>query len=86
MEKYFEEWNGEKYPVRVVPFDEDYWCGSPIKVASSLLWDVMVDAYEQGDKKAVAIDDEIFCYCDPEFIAKDPTDEAIRKYVIEFIL
>ncbi len=83
MEKYFEEWDGNKYPVRVIPVDEDLGYGSPINVASYNLWEAIEDSYYKGDKRSSEIDNDIFCYCDHEFIANDPTDEEIMKYVMD---
>lgn len=86
MEKYIEKWDGKEYPVRVIPFPEELGYGSPIKVASHLLWDLIADAYERGDRKAAEIDNEIFCYVEPKFMDSDPMDKELADYVIKNIV
>ena len=86
-EKYFEEWNGKKYPVRLVPVDENCGVGSPIAVADYELWSaIKYDCDHEDSKKhseAVDLDNEIYYYCDSCFIASDPSDEEIREYLKE---
>lgn len=86
MEKCFEKWNDKEYLVRVIPFPEELGYGSPIKVASSLLWDAISDAYDKSDGKAVGIDNGIFCYVEPKFIDSGPTDKELADYVIKKIV
>ena len=85
MEMYFEEWYGKKFPVRLVPMDESLGVGSPIEVADYELWAAIEYAYEHEDaerhSEAVALDNEICYYCDSGFIASEPTDDEIRKYL-----
>ena len=84
-EKYYEEWNGKKYPIRLVPVDEVEVGFSPIAVADYDLWTAIEYAYEHEDSdkhsEAVALDNEIYYYCDSGFIASDPSDNEIRKYL-----
>lgn len=84
-EKYYEEWYGKKYPVRLVPMDERLGVGSPIAVADYDLWTAIEYAYEHEDSdkhsEAVALDNEIYYYCDSGFIASDPSDDEIRKHL-----
>lgn len=84
-EKYFEEWYGKKYPVRVVPVDETVVGFSPIKVADHELWAAIEYAYDHEDcdlhEEAVALDNEIYYYCKSGFIASDPSDEKIIEYL-----
>lgn len=86
-EKYFEEWCGTEYVVRVVPVDEVEVGFSPIKVADYELWEAIENAYEHEDaekhSEAVALDNEIYFYCDSDFIAGDPSDEEIIKHLEE---
>ena len=84
MEKYFEEWNGKKFPVRVVSVDAEYFGYSPIKVADYELWNEIQYYVEQiRDLEAIRIDNEIYFYCRSGFIASDPTDEKIVDYLIK---
>lgn len=80
MEKYFEEWNGKKFPVREVMFEVCDNMETSIKVADSDLWRE-IEAYYLLDDDARAIDNSIFYYCDSGFIASDPTDEEIVEYL-----
>ncbi len=84
-EKYQEEWNGKKYPVRVVPIDEALGVGSPIKVADYELWAAIEFAYShacvKNHRRAVEIDNEIYYYCNSGFIDSDPSDEEIIEYL-----
>lgn len=83
MEKYYEEWNAKKYPVRVVSVEEIL----RIKVADYELWAAIGFAYSHACVKnhcrAVEIDNEIFYYCDSGFIDSDPTDEEIIEHLKE---
>lgn len=83
MEKYYEEWNGKKYPVRVVSVEEVF----RIRVADYELWEAIDYAYDhdhsKNHKRAVEIDNEIFYYCDSGFIDSDPTDEKIIEHLKE---
>ena len=83
MEKYYEEWNGKKYPVRVVSVEKML----RIKVADYELWAAIDYAYDhdhaKNHKRAVEIDYEIFYYCNSGFIDSDPTDEKIIEYLKE---
>lgn len=85
MEKYFEEWDGSQYPVRVIPIDESNGAGSPVNVADYELWAAIEADYEDDKSekhaKAVALDNDIFYYCDSGFIASDPTDDEVREYL-----
>ena len=84
-EKYFEEWRGTEYVVRVVPVDEVEVGFSPIKVADYELWTAMEYDYEHEDaeyhSEAIDLDNEIYYYCDSGFIASDPSDEEIIEYL-----
>ena len=82
MEKYFEEWNGKKFPVREVMLPQALG-GFVAKVADFELWNAIEDAYYDGDKTANSIDNDIFYYCDSGFIASDPTDDEIILYIIK---
>lgn len=82
MEKYFEEWNGKKFPVRKVQLSEELGDRKE-NVADIELWFAIEEAYEKGDSKAHIIDSDIHVYCDSGFIASDPTDEEIVEYLIK---
>lgn len=85
MEKYYEEWNGEKFPVRYVWLPEELG-GNKAKIADYELWDAICDFCERGDSDAVDIDNTVYFYCDSGFIASDPTDEDILDYLVRHLL
>lgn len=80
MEKYFEEWNGKKFPVRVVAVSLE-GCPNKVNVADIELYHEYEEEYEKGNKKAEQIDCSIFYFCDSGFIASDPTDDEIIEYL-----
>lgn len=87
MDKYFEEVNGKKFPVRLVPVDEEeFGCGSPLAIADYELDVAIKDAIKSSSDNIFldelsALDNEIFFYCDSGFIANDPTDMEIVEYL-----
>ena len=87
MEKYFEEWNGKKFPVRVIRLPEELLpeelVGYDAYFADIDLWDAIEEDYNNGNKEAIEIDNDIYFYLDSGFIASDPTDEEIVEYLIE---
>ena len=85
MEKYYEEWNGDKFPVRVIQLPEEFG-GFEANVADYDLWDAIEEDYNNNNKEAIEIDNSTFYYLDSGFIASDPTDEEIVKYLIEHVL
>ena len=82
MEKYYEEWNGKKFPVVEVMFEVCDGIETMVKVADLDLWDAIEEDYIDGNSEAHAIDNDIYFYCDYGFIASDPTDEEIVDYLI----
>ena len=84
MEKYYEEWDGKKFPVREIRLPEELG-GFVTNVATSELWDAIEDAYNADDKIAKNIDDSIYFYCEYGFIESDPTDEEIVEYLIKYV-
>lgn len=82
MNKYFEEWDGKKFPVREIKLPEELG-GFTTNVTTIELWDSIEEAYEKGDSKAHRIDNDIYYYFDSGFIASDPTDEEIIEYLIK---
>lgn len=82
MNKYYEEWNGKKFPVREVMLPEELG-GFVTNVATGELWNAIECAYDANDKKAINIDDSIYFYCEYGFIESDPTDEEIIEYLIK---
>lgn len=83
MKKYFEEWDGKKFPVRTVVFPIQEGFDTPINVADIDLWDAIEEDYNNGNSEAHALDNDIYFYCDYGFIASDPTDEEIVDYLIK---
>ena len=88
MEKYFEEWDGKKFPIREVMLPQELG-GFVANVSTIELWDAIEDAYNvtyhPNNKDAVNLDDEIYFYCKSWFIESDPTDEEIIEYLIKHI-
>ena len=83
MEKYYEEWDGKKFPVRKVMFDVCDGMKTMVNVADIDLWDAIEEDYFNGNSEADALDDDIYFYCVYGFIANDPTDEEIIEYLIK---
>ena len=82
MEKYYEEWDGKKFPVREIQLPEELG-GYNANVADVDLWDAIEEDYNNGNSEAHALDNDIYFYCDYGFIASDPTDEEIIEYLIK---
>lgn len=82
MEKYYEEWDGKKFPVREVMFNVCDDMETIVKLADVELWRA-IEAYYLLDDDARSIDNSIYYYCDSGFIASDPTDEEIVEYLIK---
>ena len=82
MEKYYEEWDGKKFPVVEVMFEVCDGMETMVKVADVDLWDAIEEDYNNGNSDAHALDDDIYFYCDYGFIASNPTDEDIVEYLI----
>ena len=87
MEKYYEEWDGKKFPVRTIVFPIQEGFDTPINVADVDLWDAIEYACDHENhirhSEAVDLDREIYYYCDYGFIASDPTDKEIVDYLIK---
>ena len=87
MEKYYEEWDGKKFPVVEVMFEVCDGMETMVKVAGIELWDAIEDACDHENhiqhSEAVDLDREIYYYCDYGFIESDPTDEEIVEYLIK---
>lgn len=86
MEKYYEEWDGDKFPVRVIQLPEELG-GFDTKVADIELWLAIAYACDHENhirhSEAVNLDKEIYYYFDSCFIASDPTDKEIIEYLIK---
>ena len=83
MNKYYEEWNGKKFPVREVMFEVCDGMETMVKVADIDLLCAIEEDFDNGDLEAHAIDNEIYFYCEYGFIASDPTSEEIVEYLIK---
>ena len=83
MNKYYEEWNGKKFPVREVMFNVCDDMKTIVKVADIDLWDAIDEDHDNGNPEAHALDNDIYFYCEYGFIESDPTDEEIVDYLIK---
>ena len=81
MKKYYEQWKGEKFPVRTITLPESWDYYSPVNVADYELWKAIEEDCDNGNKDAIELDNSIFFFCDSGFIESDPTDEEIIKYL-----
>ena len=50
-------------------------------IADYELWAAIEDDYEDGDKEAVWIDNNVYFYCDSGFIASNPTESEVIEYM-----
>ena len=55
-----------------------------VTIADYELWAAIEDDYEDGDKEALWIDNDVYFYCDSGFIASNPTESEIIEYMNEF--
>lgn len=87
MERYYEKFDGKEFPVRFVQVPKQWEISSycTIEVADVELWAAIEYDYNNENSplhsEAVAIDNDIFFYCDSGFIASNPTDEQIIKHL-----
>ena len=83
MEKYYEKWKEQLFPVRTVTLPEDFFemAGVKVNVADVDLFHSYELEYENGDMHASAIDESIYFFCDSGFIESDPSDEEIIRYL-----
>lgn len=52
-----------------------------VTIADYELWAAIEDDYEDGDKEAVWIDNNVYFYCDSGFIASNPTESEVIEYM-----
>ena len=52
-----------------------------VTIADYELWAAIEDDYEDGDKEAVWIDNNVYFYCDSGFIASNPTESEVIAYM-----
>lgn len=88
MEKYYEEWKGQKFPVRTVTLPDNFFecAGVRVNVTDVDLYHAYEVEYENGDINARAIDESIYYFCDSGFIASDPSDEEIIRYLQRYVV
>ena len=55
-----------------------------VTIADYELWAAIEDDYENGDKEAVWIDNNVYFYCDSGFIASNPTESEIIEYMNKY--
>lgn len=81
------EYKGVQYPVRLVYLMNVEFHGQceNAHIADYELWAAIKDDYDDGVEEAIEIDNDIYYYCDSGFIASEPTDDEIIKYLKEEI-
>lgn len=86
MEKSYINYKGTDYPVIEIELSKisDIDSNEPVIIADYELWAAIEDDYEDGDKEAVWLDNEIYFYCDSGFIASNPTEKEIIEYMKEY--
>ena len=52
-----------------------------VTIADYELWAAIEDDYEDGDKEALWIDNNVYFYCDSGFIASNPTESEVIEYM-----
>ena len=52
-----------------------------VTIADYELWAAIEDDYEDGDKEAVWIDNNVYFYCDSGFIASNATESEVIEYM-----
>ncbi|NLD21185.1 MAG: hypothetical protein GX664_01670 [Bacteroidales bacterium] len=55
-----------------------------VTITDCQLWAAIEDDYEDGDKEAVWIDNNVYFYCDSGFIASNPTESEIIEYMNKY--
>ena len=82
---FFEEWQGKKFPAREIDKVPDYEDLGTVEVAEYGLWEAIEADYEDENSEnhtdAVAIDNEIFFYVEPGYLAGNPSDKELREYL-----
>lgn len=83
MQKLYYKWGGKMYVARTVYFPVQEEMETWVIVADYDLWEAISKDYDTEDPDAIALDGEIFFYCEGGFIASDPTDDEIINYLLE---
>lgn len=78
---YYIEYKGKKYPARDINKVPNFEDEGTVTVAEHSLWDAMEQDYDNEDKEAHAIDNEIFFYVEYGFLTKNPADDELRSYL-----
>ncbi len=83
MERSFIEYNGVKYPTIEIALSKvsDIESDEIVTIADYELWAAIEDDYEDGDKDAVWLDDNVYFYCDSGFVASNPTESEVIEYM-----
>lgn len=86
MERSFIEYNGVKYPTIEIPLSKvsDIESDEIVTIADYELWAAIEDDYEDGDKVAVWIENNVYFYCDSGFIASNPTESEVIDYMNKY--
>ena len=82
---YYIEYKGKKYPARDIDKVPNFEDEGTVTVAEHSLLDAMEQDYDNEDKEAHAIDNEIFFYVEYGFLTKNPSDDELRSYLKNFL-
>ncbi len=77
------EYNDKQFPVRSVYIINVEYYGQArwAKFADWELWAEIEDDVNNGVEEAIQIENEIYHFCDSGFIASNPSDNEIIKYI-----
>lgn len=82
---YYIDYKGKKYPARDIDNVPGFEDEGTVTVADYALWLAMEDDYDNEDKEAHGIDNEIFAYVENGFLESNPTDDELRDNLKSFL-
>ena len=83
MERSDIRYKGIDYPTIEISLSKvsDIESDGIVTIADYELWAAIEDDYEEGDKEAIWIDNNVYFYCDSGFIASNPTESEVIEYM-----
>ena len=83
MERSKINYKGIDYPTIEIALSKvsDIESNKLVTITDYELWAAIEDNYEDGDKEAVWIDNNVYFYCDSGFIASNPTESEVIEYM-----